>query len=217
MPIQLTAQHIAEQDGGFEPQRANNGQIIIFGVGGWNLPSGHLSLSIEAFDLPAFEGGVTELHWQGQVRKVIGNVRFNDIEVVVREFADKPTSQAVWAWVREVHNYDVNDGWQVFNFAQNLITNPASLVFGGGEPPPGGRGLARNYKKTGVILLTDPSGGNVRAYAAFGIFPYRWVPGRIDMESEEILKGTLHLSIDFIQYVPLGSIPDRFEDILELV
>ena len=217
MPIQLTAQHIAEQDGGYEPQRANNGQLLVFGVAGWDLPSSVLSLSLEAFDLPAFEGGVTQLHWQGQTRKVIGNVQFNDIEVVVREFTDKPTTQMVMAWIREVHNYDVYDGWSVFNFVQNLLTNPASLVFGAQQPPPGGRGLARNYKKTGLILLTDPSGGHVRAYAAYGIFPYRFVPGRIDMESEDILKGTLHISIDTIQYIPLGAIPDNLESLAELI
>lgn len=211
----LTANHLAQQEGGYEPQRAYNGQLLVFGLEGWNSPFGYVTLSIETFELPEINIGSTEMHWLGQCRKAAGNVVFEDLEITVRDFVDKPTSALVWQWIQQVYN-NVSTG--ILGDFMGFLNTPiqqlaeqlgAGTPFGGvglsaRVPPEGGRGLVRDYKKTGIAVMVSPDGWYHRGYLLKGVWPKRFIPGRIDYESEDILKGTLSLSIDIAEY--LGGI-----------
>lgn len=219
----LTANHLAEQEGGYEPQRAYNGQLLVFGLEGWNTPFGYVALSIEAFDLPVFDAGCTDMSWMGQVRKTVGQVNFPDLELTVRDFVDKATSALVWQWIQQVHN---NSFTGVFGDFMGFLNNPlqaTAQAIGAGTsilgvglsgvvPPEGGRGLARDYKKLGVVVLVAPDGSHHRGYLLKGLWPKKFVPGRVDHEADDILRGTLTLSIDTAEY--LGGIT-AVQDIIE--
>lgn len=219
----LTANHLAQQEGGYEPQRTYNGQLLVFGMEGWNTPFGYVSLSIEKFDLPIFDADCTEMHWLGQRRKAVGKVNFEDLEIVVRDFVDKSTSALIWQWIQQVFN---NAETGVFGDFMGFLNTPiqqlaqtaelgtgfAGIGLSARVPPEGGRGLTRDYKKTALAVMLGPDGSHHRAYLLGGVWPKRFVPGRIDYESEDILKGTLSLSIDTAEY--LGGITAA-QDIIE--
>lgn len=198
----MTAQHLARQEGGYEPQRDYNGQLLIFGLEGWNTPNSYVTLSLEAFDLPAIDVGTTEMYWMGQCRKTAGNVRFDDIEITVRDFVDKATTSLMWRWIQQVHN-NVLSG--VFGDVLGFLSTPVQSVLQiaglARTPPPGGRGRAKNYKKFGIAALISTDGSYQRAYYLHGIWPKRFIPGRVDYESDDILKGTLILSVDTAEYI----------------
>lgn len=201
----MTAQHLAAQEGGYEPQRAYNGQLMVFGLEGWNTPFGYMTLGMESFDLPIIDAGCTDMEWMGQVRKTVGKIDFDDLEIVVRDFVDKPTSALVWQWIQQVFN---NAQTGVFGDFVGFLNNPlqqlAESVGFARVPPEGGRGLAKDYKKYAIAVMTGPDGSHHRGYILRGVWPKRFVPGRIDYESEEILKGALTLSVDTAEY--LGGI-----------
>ena len=88
----MSANAIAQMDGGFEPQRSNNAVLIIEGLG----PEQLLSLSLNTFPLPKQQNGSIELDYLNEKRKVAGKVTIDDMDVQYKDWVDKETAKILW-------------------------------------------------------------------------------------------------------------------------
>lgn len=171
MPIKdLTSAHLAAQSGMFEPQRGNNALLRIYDLrGDISGAKGEsiLTLSLQSFPLPTVTVEPLETFWVNEKRKIPGMVTFEDMEVVYKDFVDVGTAHVLKSWHEQVYN-----------------------------PYTGKIGLARNYKKEGMVELFAPDGSFSRYYSLQGVWPSTFNPGTIDMTSAEPVVITMTLVID---------------------
>lgn len=166
----LSAAHISAQAGAFEPQRGNNALLRIYGLlDDAPGPKGEsvLTLSLQSFPLPSVTVEPQEVFWVNEKRKVAGMVNFEDLEVIYKDFVDAGTAQILKKWHEQVYN-----------------------------PANGKIGLARDYKKTGLIEMFAPDGSYSRYYSVQGMWPSMYNPGTVDMTSGEPVLITVTLVID---------------------
>jgi len=162
MPQLVTADHIAAQGGAFEPQRKNNFTLRI--------DLGHarvIQRSLDSFPLPKEANSPILVNFGNEVRKVAGRAEFDDLELVLKDYADQPIAQALIQWRREVY-----------------------------RPTDGFIGLARDYKKDGIVIMFAPNGLLERRWELKGIWPSRLDPGGGDMNANSQNLITTTLAID---------------------
>ena len=184
--FQLAASHLGSTSDelAFEPQRANNGIIVVDKITGWNLPSGIdgdscITLALESFPIPEDENSVLEMHYMNEVQKAAGPARTLEMEVVVKDFVDVAVAQYLLQWRRRVYNPEA-----------------IPAVLGGIRQ--GAVGLAKNYKTTAAVYLFAPDGSTNRHYTLQGVWPSKLSPGSVDMTSEDQVKITMVLQVDRI-------------------
>lgn len=165
--LPLTADHIGKQGGNFEPQRSNNGRLIISGVPG--LPAGDdvLTLSLQGFTVPKVASNVLTIGYYNEVRKFAGNPIYEGLTVSYHDYVDRDTAFMLWQWRLQVH-----------------------------DPRTGATGLASVYKKAATIELFAPNGTKVRAYALQGLWLTSMDPGDINMTSDEPLMINCGMEVD---------------------
>ena len=79
MPLEtLTADHIGQVGGGFEPQRANNALLYIVGLAGNE--NDVLSLSLSSFPVPKSNLGIIEVRYLNQIRKFAGTPEYQALQ-----------------------------------------------------------------------------------------------------------------------------------------
>lgn len=153
---------------GFEPQRVNNGELIITGLDG--LGGGRddvLRLSVASFPLPKVATGVLEVGYLNERRKFAGNTMYDDLSVVFKDHVDRDTAAILWKWRQIVH-----------------------------DPVTGKTGLAANYKKLAYIRLYAPNGTRERSYRLEGVWVSQMDPGEIDYLGEDTVNIQCTLTID---------------------
>lgn len=165
MAIPQDARHIANQQGDFAPQHQNSWLIEIAGLDGDDRDL--IVLSLVSSALPAEANNIVELNYGNEVRKVAGRATFEDIPLVVRDYVDRETREALIRWRRQV--YDSRTG--------NV-------------------GLPSDYKKTAEMILQDTAGGNERKVRVFGIWPSAMNPGTVDMNSDDPVEIEMTLTYD---------------------
>jgi hypothetical protein len=143
------AYHIAQQAGTFEPQRQNNFLFEIYGLGGDDKDI--INLSIVNAALPSISMDEIEITYGNTKVYVAGPATVETIPLVVRDYVDTNTREALLAWF-------------------GLCFNPVT----------GAIGLAANYKKEGRIVITDPSGGNERSCRLTGCWLQALTHGPLD-------------------------------------
>lgn len=191
--ISLSAKHMARQgEMSFEPQRANNGFLVVNWQPGWNWPTAvsapaAITLSLDSFPIPEDENAVMELHYMNEVHKAASKARTTEMEIVIKDFVDVPVAQMLQEWRRRVYNPTRRP-------VPILIEGQTQTRF----PPFGGLGLVKDYKTNGSVVLFAPNGGYQRSYELEGIWPSRLSPGNIDMTSEEQVKISMVLQVDRI-------------------
>lgn len=177
----MSANHIAAQDGGFEPQRQNNGLLFIEGlqIFGDSFFQGNsvVTLAIESFPFPKQRNDPIELPFLNQTRKVAGQGMIDDVELVVRDFVDQPVLTTLQNW-------------------RNAVYDPIS----------GRIGLAKNYKREAFAHWISPDGGSSRAYKLEGVWPILVDPGDADMNSSEKVLINVQLSVDKAYPVDIGHL-----------
>lgn len=189
MAIRLNANHLAQGGprGEYEPQRANNGILVVYGLPEWT-DDGQITLSLESFPIPKENNAQIEARYFNERRKFAGPANVEDMEVVVKDTVDRDVARVLLAWRRLVYNpYEINK----FEGIRGGISDP----FPEAE---GAVGLAKNYKKSGEVILVAPDGSHVRRWAVQGLWPMSMDPGDIDMTSEDFIRITLTLSVDRI-------------------
>ena len=101
MPELLSADHIGNAAGGFEPQRTNNFEIRITPPGG---NADILQLSIKAFPLPKQETSVIEIPYGNELRKVAGRTTYANLEATFHDYVDQQTLQELNEWRKLVYD-----------------------------------------------------------------------------------------------------------------
>lgn len=145
----VSADHIAAQNGAFEPQRKNNFTLRI-DVGNGNV----VQRSLDSFPLP--KGGNEEIavNFGNEVRKVAGRAIFDNLELVLKDFVDTPAAQGMIAWRKQV--YDPTSG--AIGWARNYKKEGEVVMFG----PDGTR--ERAWRLIGCWpSRMDPGGGDMNA------------------------------------------------------
>jgi hypothetical protein len=164
----LSASHIASRN--YEPQRSNNGMFRIY-----NIPSNVsgvkgetvLSLSLKSFPIPTVTIDALEISFLNENRKVAGKVSFGDMEIKFHDYVDINTAHICKLWHEQVYN-----------------------------PFTGKIGLARNYKKDGIIELFAPEGSYSRYYYVQQCWPKSFDHGSIDMDTSDSVLITMTLAVD---------------------
>ncbi len=164
----LHANHLGGQAGGFEPQRVNNGELIITGLEG--IGGGRddaLRLSVASFPLPKVSTGVIEVGYLNERRKFAGHTAYDDLSVTFKDHVDKDTAAILWKWRQIVH-----------------------------DPVTGKTGMAAAYKKLAYIRLYAPNGTIERQYRLEGCWLSAMDPGEIDYQGEDAVNIQVTLTID---------------------
>jgi hypothetical protein len=100
MPVKLSADHIAAQAGGFEPQRNNHWSVRITGLADPNV----IELSLKTFDPPKRNIDPITIEYGNEDRKVAGRVTYDNASLAVRDYVDAKTWKTLWDWQETVHN-----------------------------------------------------------------------------------------------------------------
>lgn len=98
----LTADHIGQVGGGFEPQRANNGLLYIAGLAGNE--NDVITLSLTSFPLPKSNINPIEIMYLNQTRKFAGKPTYDDLSVVFNDYVDQTTKVVLANWFYLAHN-----------------------------------------------------------------------------------------------------------------
>jgi len=178
----MNANHIAQggSAGSFEPQRSNQGLLIIYGLDLFGSaftrgPIGNvLTLAIRSFPIPTREVGVIAVPYLNQDRKVAGSANVPELEVTIADYIDQPAHVTLSNWF-------------------NAVCDPFT----------GRVGLARDYKKTAEAILLGPNGQYDRRYVLNGVFPSRFQPGSIDYGSQE--QSMMQMTLQCDTFAPVQS------------
>ncbi len=164
----MHANHIGGAGGGFEPQRVNNGKLIITGLDGINSSRDDvLTLSVASFPLPKVSSGIVEVGYLNEKRKFAGNPIYDDLSVSFHDYVDKEVATILYRWRSLVH-----------------------------DPVTGKTGLASVYKKTAYMMIYSPEGSIERKFRLEGVWLQSLDPGEIDMLGEDTVKIQCTLAID---------------------
>jgi hypothetical protein len=167
MPLDsLTAQHIGGQaPAEFELQRTNNGLLYIVGLEG-NIDN-VLTLGLSSFPIPKVSQGIIEVRWLNEARKFPGNVTFDDLSIVFRDYVDRNMAGILLKW-------------------RQLCYDPVT----------GKVGRVALAKRQARIVLFSPTGDLEREYELQGVWPSAFDGGEIDMAGEDGVNITLTLTYD---------------------
>jgi len=161
----LNAQHLAPATGGYEPQRTYNWEleIALDDAGDQFI----ISQSLDSFSLPSESQGVIELNHGNEIRYVPGKVRWDAMPLVLKDFVDIGTANALIKWRRLCYNVES-----------------------------GSVGLARDLKKQADVLLRAPDGSVSRFWKLLGLWPMQVRFGDLSMASEDYVRIEVTLRPD---------------------
>ena len=133
-----------------------------------------ITLSLASFPLLKSNIGIVEVGYLNQTRKFAGKPTYDDLAVVFNDYVDQETKNVLARWFYLSH-----------------------------DPVTGRTAFARDYKKTGVVTLYDPSGASDREWECQGMFITAFDPGDADMEAEDRIRITCTLTIDKAIFRPV--------------
>jgi hypothetical protein len=168
MPELLSADHIAAQQvnsySAFEPQRKNNFtlRITVPGVEGTVIQQ-----SLHSFPFPKEANEPIIVNFGNEQRKVAGRATYDNLQLVVKDYADRPVMKTLIAWRRKVYT-----------------------------PADGKIHLASEYKANGNVDMFAPDGTLVRTWDLKGIWPSSMDPGGGAMDENSQNLITITLAID---------------------
>ena len=162
MPVRVDASHIAGAHGAFEPQRKNNFTVIFTGTDG-----SVMQKALQSFPFPRESNPAITVPFGNEERKVAGRATFDDVTLVLKDFADQPVMRALLDWRKQVY-----------------------------DPTTGKIGWARDYKRDGQLILSGPDGTVERKWDLKGMWPSANEAGGGDMGDNSQNMISVTLSID---------------------
>lgn len=141
----LSADHLAAQAGGFEPQRQSNWEFEI-ALGGGDRDV--IKLSAVSFALPTGTNEEVELAYGNERRYLAGKMTWDTSSLMLNDFVDQDTRLAILNWRREV--YDPNNG--NIGLASDYKKDATVTLYG-----PDGT-MERQCKLTGCWPVNEPAG-----------------------------------------------------------
>lgn len=137
----LTAQHIGQYKGSFEPQRANNFtfEVDIPYANGSNL----IRLALSGAFLPNLESEIFKIDYLNEEVQFAGKPKVaGSGSIKMIDYVDQNTRDAITSWYYQVYN-----------------------------PTNGAVGLASQYKRDAYIITFGPEGSYKRMFKLQGCFP----------------------------------------------
>lgn len=159
-----SADHIAAEDGSFEPQRQDN---FSFEVALGDADKDLIIMSLETAALPTESNEEVEVHYQNERRYVAGKFNVESLALSFKDFVDVDVRGALLRWRKQVY-----------------------------DPHTGKVGLAKDYKKTGYIVMTAPDGTSSRVCRLEGCWPQTLNGGQLDMKTADPVMIELTLRYD---------------------
>ncbi len=180
----LTADHIAGSAGGFEPQRQNNFSLEIHGLPGGDSDRQSIILSLQSLsEIPGSQNATIAIPYQNETRYVAGKATVEAFQMVLRDYVDAETRDAIIRWRR--------------------------LVYDAGVQGANGRiGLAKEYKKEGYIRLHGPDSDEPagrRIATLVGIWPTHDPKGNPDMSADEQMTFEVTLQVDKVVWAGVSA------------
>ena len=173
----LTADHIALQGAGYEPQRSANFTLQVVGLPGSTGGSGDdgpetiLRLSLREVPIPFVKLETTEVPYGNEVRYVPGKAKVAAVTFKFNDFVDVDVAR--------------------------ILTNWLDLVY---KPSTGVMGLAKDFKKSATVTRFAPDGTLERKWNLFGLYPTMVDPGSGSMESSDVVQISVEFSVDKVIY-----------------
>jgi len=173
MAQDLTAMHIGQASGAYEPQRKNafSFEVDVPYAGGKEL----IRLSLAKAFVPEY---ISETF----------AINFLNEQV---QFAGKPTN--IGEGVIELHDY-------VDQNVRNAILSWYYLVY---NPTNGAVGLAKTYKRDAYILMFGPDGSNTRLWQLKGAFPSKVNAASGGLDYKENDASMISVTIKYDKALPL--------------
>jgi len=161
----MSALHIAQENGAFEPQRVNNWtfQVALQDQTDTQI----IELSLDTGFLPQEGNAPIMLSFLNEVVYVAGKVMWQEGTIVLKDFIDRPTAEAVRKWRAQVY-----------------------------DPETGRIGYAANYKKRANIILYTPDGLGERSWELIGCWPMAVSWGALDMNASSANMITMTIRFD---------------------
>jgi len=123
--------------------------------------------ALDSFPLAKEANDEIAINFGNEVRKVAGKATYESLQLVLKDFVDEQVAQQLITWRRLVY-----------------------------DPNTGAIGLAKDYKKSGEVIMFGPNGEVERTWEIIGIWPSKLDPGNGDMNANENNKITTTLTID---------------------
>lgn len=181
MAQNLTAMHIGQMNGSYEPQRKNafSFEVDVPFEGGKEL----IKLSLNKAFAPGYESETFEISYLNE--KV--------------QFAGKPKN--IGEGAIELHDY-------VDQNVRNAILSWYFLVY---NPTNGAVGLASDYKRDAYIVMFGPDGSNTRLWKLKGSFPFKVEPATGGFSYEDNGASLITCNIKYDKAIPLmgNSTPEN--------
>lgn len=102
MAVNLSAQFIAPQSGGFEPQRSYDFYLELYNVVG----NANIQLAVKSAFFPNSQSGVIDIRYFAESRKVAGPISFPNGNITCHDYIDINVAGLLLAWRNLVHNID---------------------------------------------------------------------------------------------------------------
>jgi hypothetical protein len=168
----ITADHIAGQDGRFEPQRQNNFTLRVTPPGGGGGGGERiLALSINAFPFPELATDEIRVDFGNEQRWVAAKTVPSDETFTFKDYVDGEVANIINEWHKKVYN-----------------------------PENGQIGYAKDYKVEADLVFFDPKGEKPRVWKLIGIWPKNVKFGEGKMESPGHNLITAVFRVDKVKY-----------------
>lgn len=175
-PHQMGTYHMVNHSG-FEPQRTNNFEVQIAGLGSLKdanntthkiSNAGQLiTLSVATYSAPQINLGNIPISYGNNKVKFAGLPEFPDSTIVLNDYIGIDVEYIISKW-------------------QSCVYDPVSQKIG----------LAKNYKKTAYLHEFAPDGSNVRSWKLVGVWPAQMQLGDFNQEGNAARQITLTLIYD---------------------
>lgn len=165
-----SANHIAPQGGGYEPQRTFH---FTLEFGGFNE---EVALSVQSFSLPTASNTPIELFFGNEKRFVAGQAQFETASLTLVDYVDKDIAGLIEAWRA-----------YVYEPSPEGIFDEGTLF------------AASNYKVTGDLIEHAPEGtkgGSNRRWRLVGCWPQQVTHGTMDYSSSEVIRIEVVIQYD---------------------
>lgn len=173
MAVHVLATNLAQQHGGFEPQRQHNWNIE-FALAPLGVDADVISLALVGGFLPRCMNEDVPLPYGNETVYVAGKATWDRGQIIVRDFIDQPVAQSLWTWREQVYS-----------------------------PGTGQIGLAANYKVNADIVLFSPNSQEnnasfERVWRLIGCWPMTidFAAQGLDMASSNVVMINMTLRYD---------------------
>lgn len=160
MPLMLGADHMSSSRR-YEVQRTNNFEVVLEDL------SDDFTLAVESTSIPVISNEPIELAYGNSRVKVAGQIAYEDVSIVCKDFIVADAEQELWNWRKQV-----------------------------GDPSTNSVGWAYQYKRSGKLYQYAPDGTCVRAWKLEGVWPTSFESGEFNYDGSDKKLITLNLAID---------------------